>query len=132
MQLKAGKEYHRTTTGPYQMWTTIYAALREWLTMNHEERFQEEEQRAQVIVEAITELPYVKTETTAANVVTLRVVLDEATLGKTAQSIVETLKEGDPSIWVGSDKNAITITTRTLGEGDEQLVAKRLRKALTA
>ena len=115
-----------------QLVIALVVALREWLTMNHEERFQAEEQRAQVIVEAITELPYVKTETTADRWVTLRVVLDEAALGKTAQSIVEALKDGDPSIWVGTVENAITILPRTLGEGDEQLVAERLREALTA
>jgi len=29
MQLKAGKEYHRKTTGPHQMWTTDASYFKE-------------------------------------------------------------------------------------------------------
>jgi seryl-tRNA(Sec) selenium transferase len=111
----------------------VTVALREWLTMDHEERIAEDERKGQVIRQAVTGLPHVKAEwapdprTIGSNV---NVTLDEAALGKTAAQVSQVLRDGTPSIWVGYQGNSLLVNVPQLIEGEENIVADRLRAAL--
>ncbi len=78
-------------------------ALQEWFTMNHEERFSVQERRIETIAERLAGIPHLNTPRTWERQGVwkrLRIVLDEAALGKTAASIGKALREDDPSIWI--------------------------------
>lgn len=109
-------------------------ALQEWFTMNHEERFSVQERRIETIAEGLAGIPHVKAQRMwerRGPWKQLRIDLDEAALGKTAASIVEALREGDPSIWVDVDGNQMYVGVHTLREGEDKVIAERLRQLLT-
>ena len=118
-------------------------ALEEWLTMDHEERFMVQERRIQTISNALEGIPHVKTQhlwERKGAWMRLAVILDEQAMGKTAASVVQALKDGDPSIMVATTSrtaasrpdNQIRLTVHQLREGEDEIVAERLREALTA
>jgi hypothetical protein len=53
-------------------------------------------------------------------------------LGKTAVQVIEKLRAGNPSIWVRGGGNSFAVTVPHLVEGEEQIVARRLREVLMA
>lgn len=108
-------------------------AIREWFALNHQARLKAEEQRIQTIVDALSGLPHVQTELLSRGPWRhLRVMLDEAALGKTAASVEEILQAGDPSIRVrAAEDNTVLMAVHTLNEGEEHLVAQRLKEALS-
>ena len=112
-------------------------ALKEWFTMNHEERYSVEERHLETIAKGLAGIPHVKTQSVWIGGKyrepwkNLRIDLDEATQGKTAASIGETLREDDPSIWVRVNGNQIYVAPHTLREGEDKVIAERLRQLLT-
>jgi hypothetical protein len=60
----------------------------------------------------------------------LRIALDEGALGKTVAEIAAALKDGDPSIWVRAQQDAIVVSVRTILDGDVQAIANRLKELL--
>jgi len=109
-------------------------ALREWLTMDHETRLLQNDERGHTIIRRLSGLPNVKAEPVLDRrgpSVRMRVVLDEAGLNKSAEEVAQALKEGDPSIWVRPMGNAIYISLSTLREGEAEIVAERLRDVLS-
>jgi seryl-tRNA(Sec) selenium transferase len=109
-------------------------ALQEWLTMDHEERFRIQKERIQVVSQGLAGLSHVKAEELWERQgpwMRLRITLDEAALGKTAASVGQALKEGNPSIWVRVEGNNIFATVHALNEGEEKIVAERLRDLLS-
>ena len=60
----------------------------------------------------------------------LRLTLDEPALGKTAAQVIEELRTGSPSIWVRGSGNSFNVAVTNLVDGDEQIVARRLRESL--
>jgi len=113
----------------------VYAALREWLTMNHEDRFASYEPRIAQVKEALREVP-------AIEVVALKeqgpptgvgVKVDPAT-GKTASEVVEEFRAGNPSIWIGlnADGGSFSIRVPLLNNGGEKVIARRLREVLSS
>ena len=110
-------------------------ALREWMTMNHEDRFASQERRIQTIESSLKGLPNVTTEQIWEKQgpwMRLRITVDESALGKTAESIQEELRRGDPCIWVGVAQEPLTIAVHNLMEGEDQVVAERLREVLSS
>ena len=111
----------------------VVAALREWLDTDHEARVAEHRRRARVIQLALEGIPHVTVkpvsdERTLGNGV--RVTLDEGALGKTAEQVKAALLEGSPGIWVRGSGNAFNVNVPHLIEGEEQIVADRLREVL--
>lgn len=109
-------------------------ALQEWFTMNHEERFSVQERRIETIAEGLAGIPHANAQRMwerRGPWKQLRIDLDEAALGKTAASIGEALREGDPSIWVHVDGNQMYVGVHTLREGEDKVIAERLRQLLT-
>lgn len=60
----------------------------------------------------------------------LRLTFDESALGKTAADIADALKERNPRILVHTSGNTISISTRTIVDGDEQVIADRVKSLL--
>ncbi|MCX6047119.1 MAG: aminotransferase class V-fold PLP-dependent enzyme [Chloroflexi bacterium] len=112
----------------------VVVALREWLQMDHEERLQQQADRIETITAALADLPHVKAETIWDSErdawMRLHVTLDPAALGKSPKTIASELKEGDPSVWVRVDQNELYVMVNTLQDGEDQLVARRLREVL--
>ena len=109
-------------------------ALQEWFTMNHEERFSVQERRIETIAEGLAGIPHANAQRMwerRGPWMRLRIDLDEAALGKTAASVGEALREGDPSIWVRVEGNQIYVGVHTLREGEDRVIAERLRQLLT-
>ncbi len=110
-------------------------ALREWLNMDHKERFRIQEERIQTIADRLADIPHVTTECVWPNQgpwMQLQVHIDEAALGKTAAAVREALRNGTPSIWVRPPgAGLLTIGVQTLKDGEDQIVAEKLREQLT-
>lgn len=122
----------------------VYAALREWLTTNHEDRFEAYEVRIAALQANLETLPHIElarhSNPPGTPAEGLLVHLDSQTLGKTAIDVVNELKAGNPSIWVRSPnarpddypegQNSFVIRMPTLKEGGEKVIAQRLREIL--
>ena len=109
-------------------------ALKEWFAMNHEERFSVQERRIETIAEGLAGIPHANAQRMwerRGPWKQLRIDLDEAALGKTAASIGEALREGTPSIRVGVVGNQMSVAVHTLREGEDKVIAERLRQLLT-
>ncbi len=107
-------------------------ALRGWFAMDHKKRFALQERRLQTIAHALEGLSHVTTERIWPRQgpwMHLRVTCDEARTGKTLASICETLGKGDPSVRVGLEEDEIHVAVHTLKDGEDEIVAKRLREA---
>jgi L-seryl-tRNA(Ser) seleniumtransferase len=112
----------------------VYAALREWITMNHEDRFASYEVRIDAMrndlpqFEGVTFSDYPQDAPAEA----LMLTIDPAKAGKSAQDVIDELKAGNPSIWVRElpEDNSLAIRMLTLREGGEKVIAQRLREIL--
>lgn len=112
---------------------TVFA-LRDWFSMNHEDRFAVQERRIKTIEDALTRLPNVKTERTWERQgpwIRLRVTVDERGLGKTAASVEQALRNSDPSVRLRCYGNQLVLTCHLLNDGEEKIVAERMRQALS-
>ena len=112
----------------------VYGALREWLTMNHEDRFASYEVRIDTMR---NELPQFEGVTFSdyppdAPAEALMLTIDPEKAGKSAQDVIDELKDGNPSIWVRElpEEKSLAIRMLTLKEGGEHVIAQRLREIL--
>jgi L-seryl-tRNA(Ser) seleniumtransferase len=110
-------------------------ALREWLEMDHESRFARYGERIDVILDALRGLPGVRavriseSETPPPTVRDgVRIELEGASLS--ASDLESRLREGEPSIWVRTFGSVISLSVAYLNDGDEELIARRLRELL--
>lgn len=111
--------------------TTV--ALHEWLNADHEERLQEASARIETLTQAVNQVPQVH----AANAweeeggpwMRMRIRF-EADSPHTAQGVADTLKAGDPPVWVRVTGDEIYIEVHTLRAGETEIVAQRLVEAL--
>ena len=114
----------------------VVAAIKRWVTMNHEERLAVIERRCQSVLTQLKAIPGVEAQM-IENVIGhqplgVSMKVDSAITGMTVEDIVDKLKEGDPSIWTRvRPKDTITIHMFGLAEGEEQIVAEEIRKVLT-
>jgi L-seryl-tRNA(Ser) seleniumtransferase len=110
----------------------LVAAVEDWFTMDHEERLVEYGAKFTPIEDALRGVSSVKeTKVFHSNTywgVGLHVVLDTEFLGKGAQHVVSELDEGNPRIRAAAaEDDTILINVHNLGEGDEHIVAGRLK-----
>jgi L-seryl-tRNA(Ser) seleniumtransferase len=108
------------------------AAVKRWVTMNHEDRLEDAERRSGVIVSLLRDVRGVKA-TLITNVMGhqpfgVDLEFDPAVAGMTAQDVVDRLKAGDPPIWtrVRPSEDKITIHMFGLNEGEERVVGERI------
>ena len=105
----------------------VVIALQEWMRMDHAIRFEGYERRAHELAKHLEGIPGVCATPTSQAV---QVTFDESTLGKTTAQIESELKAGDPSIWAHTSGDAIVFSAVTLVDGDEQIIADRLKSLL--
>lgn len=110
----------------------VVVALREWLEMDHQARFAAMDRRGRNLRQALSGLPHTRLSPDGkeAQVTTLSVQLDEKALGKTTAQVVEELRAGNPSIWVGVAGSTLALSMHTVMDGDEHVIAERLRGIL--
>ena len=112
----------------------VTAALQEWLTLDHEERLQEQANRIGKVVQALSGLPHVRTtnlfEEEGGPWMRLRVEFDAAVTGKAAPDVIKTLRSGNPSIWVRPDPDGFIVEVHTLREGETEVLADALAAVL--
>ena len=111
----------------------VVVALKHWLQMDHNARIEEQWRRADLILDALRDVPSVAgrrhvEENSLSNGVMLRV--DEAGLKCTTPEIVANLKQGDPSIWTRSYGDCIRVAVAHLVEDELEILITRLRQQL--
>jgi len=110
------------------------AAVRRWITMNHEDRLADFENRSHAMAAPLQGLPGVKAQLLDNVVgnqpfgVTLE--LDESVTNMTREQLVDRLKEGDPPIWTRVVGGSITLSAFGLNEGEEKVVGDRIAELL--
>ena len=129
----------------------LVAALRTWVTMDHEERLAQNEGRLSVIQRGLSGIAGVRTEivdTDHYSGSSLHVVVDTRAVGMTAEEVAVELDAGEPRIWVvlgagdvlsgkaylhneGLPADTFVINAQALNEGEDEVVADRVRKVLT-
>ncbi|MFP6680087.1 MAG: aminotransferase class V-fold PLP-dependent enzyme [Dehalococcoidia bacterium] len=114
----------------------VAAAVREWLTMNHEERIAKLDAKLTHIEKAITGIPGVRIEAdrdpTGASVFNLMLHIDEDVTGISEDEVVARLKDGDPPVWtrVNPYFGGMQVGMVGLNDGEELVVADRLSAVL--
>ena len=108
------------------------AAVRHWMTMNHEDRLGDAEQRSRNISDALSGIPGLRIEL-IDNVIGhqpygLNVWVDPAIAGMTIYDLRDRLKEGDPPIWtrVRDEDDFITLHMFGLNPGEDRIVGERV------
>ena len=115
------------------------AAVRRWVTLNHEERLDEAERKTRTILTHLQGIPGVEVRF-IDNIIGhmpygLDLEVDEEVTGISVFDVVDRLKAGDPPIWtrVREGEGRITIHAFGLKEGEDETVgelgAARLGKA---
>ncbi len=108
------------------------AAVRRWVTLNHEERLAAAEQQTRALLTELQGLPGVEAKF-IDNVIGhmpygLNLEVDKAISGLDVYEVVERLKAGDPPIWtrVREGESWITIHVFGLKEGEDKTVGERI------
>ena len=108
------------------------AAVRRWMTMNHEERLAETETKCRNMLDPLQGIPGVTVELLDNIIghqpygVTLEV--DSSVTGISAHDVVDLLKAGDPPIWtrVREGDTGIVLHAFGLNEGEDKIVGQRI------
>jgi D-glucosaminate-6-phosphate ammonia-lyase len=108
------------------------AAVRRWMTMNHEERLADAERQTRTILAPLQGIPGVKAQP-IDNIVGhmpygLTLEVDPSVTGLTVHDVVARLKKGDPPIWtrVRDGEHWIAIHVFGLNQGEDQIVGQRI------
>jgi D-glucosaminate-6-phosphate ammonia-lyase len=111
----------------------MLVALELFLEKDHARENREFERRADVIRSSATAVPGVKAEVfvpeIANHVPHLRISWDGAD-EKTAAAAVNAMRDGEPSIAIRSEGNALVVGVWMMRPGEEKIVARRLRQVL--
>ena len=108
------------------------AAVRHWMTMNHEDRLADSERRSRAILSACAGISGLRAEL-IDNVIGhhaygLNLWVDPAVAGFDIYDLRDRLKDGDPPVWtrVRDDEDFITIHMFGLNPGEEITVGERI------
>ena len=119
----------------------VVTALREWMSMDHEVRFSLYRKRAEKLQQALSGIPHIDASLHGDPVTGVCIALDQAKIGKSTAEIADELKGGYPSIWFHWDlsmylqrqeENSMVFSVETIEDGDEQVIADRLKEVLAA
>ncbi len=112
----------------------VVAAVREWVTANHEERFAEYDQRIGVLQDRLGSLRGVTTtavrSTVGGSSYGLILELDSDVAGVTLQELVDRLKEGSPSIWTRVVGGTMLLAVNCLAPCEDAIVGDRIASVL--
>ena len=113
------------------------AAVKRWMTIDHEQRLAQAEQQCQTIIAPLQGIPGV-TAKLIDNIIGhlaygVNLHVDPAVTGLTAHNLVDKLKAGDPPIWtrVRDGEDWIDIHVFGLSEGEDQIVGERIASLLS-
>ena len=112
----------------------VVAVLREWLEMDHDARLADQDRRFQVVAESLAGLPHIDITQGWYDrycSMEMKITIDEQALDRTAASVEQALREGDPCIWLWLEGSSLKLGVDTLLEGEEHILARRLREELT-
>jgi L-seryl-tRNA(Ser) seleniumtransferase len=116
----------------------LVVALREWLAMNHEERFLRYGERVDHIMAAIRDVQgidayRISERETPPPVVREGVRINlQPSFRRSAAEVAADLKNGSPSIWVGYGDSSLSVSVAFFEDDEAEVVARRLREALCA
>ena len=116
----------------------VVSAMERWFATDHEARLIDMGERLETMAKAVEGIPGVTARIVEVpNYVQLDLLMtiDADTTGKDAYCVAAELLEGDPRVrtrGVISGDDTISITANTMFEGEEQIVADRLREVLGA
>ena len=133
-ELGDGSVFGRPLKVDRQEAIAVVVGLREWLTMDHEARIARDQDRLDRIAAAVEGIPGVSTSVAPGRFFGapgLQVRLD-ASARYTAEGLATALREGRPSITVNREDDSLLLVAGPLAEGEEEIVARRLRELLTA
>jgi len=111
----------------------LVAAVEHYLSLDHDAIMAQYERQVRNVVERMTGLPGVAARRDFPNeagqpMPRVRIDFDETAGGPVASNLVRQLEEGDPPIYVSSARpNGIFVNPQTLEEGQEIIIADRLR-----
>ncbi len=108
------------------------AAVRRWMTMNHEDRLADSERRTRAILSAVVGIPGLRAEL-IDNVIGhqpygLKLWVDPTVAGFDIYDLRDRLKDGDPPVWtrVRDEDDFIAIHMFGLNPGEETTVGERI------
>jgi L-seryl-tRNA(Ser) seleniumtransferase len=118
----------------------VVVALQEWLTMDHDARFEGYSRKVQTILRGLKGVPsvdlapmhFTMQETLEPEPVNCLVLRPDSKSAKTVSQIDEALRVGDPAIYAIAEEDYLVVVVDTMLDGQEDLVAERLRSALTS
>ena len=132
-QENGGRSFGRPMKMDKQEVVGVVTAVERWVKMNHEDRLMVYEERLDTARHILAGTPGLDLE--IENVPqyygsSLNVTVDAGVVGKTAQDIADELDEGNPRIWVMvTDERTFEVNAHALNEGEEVIVAERIRAA---
>ena len=112
------------------------AAVKRWMTLNHEDRLAGAEAKSHAIMAALDGIPGVEASfienVVGHNAFGVRLRVDPSVTGVTHAGIVTRLKEGDPPIWarVREGESFIDLHVFGLAEGQDRIVGERVAALL--
>ena len=108
------------------------AAVRHWMTMNHEDRLAKAERMSQTVLASLMGIPGLDASV-MDNVIGhqpfgVRLNVDSSVTGMTNHDLVDRLKDGDPPVWtrVKDGEDFIAIHMFGLRDGEEEIVGERI------
>ncbi len=114
----------------------VVAAVRRWMTMNHETRLANAEQQSQTVLNPLRGIPGVRAEL-INNVIAnqpfgVQIDIDADVAGMTEEDVITKLKENDPPIWtrIKMGGTGITIHVFGLSEGEDKIVGEAMADVL--
>ena len=112
----------------------VVAAVRRWMTLNHEERLDAAEAQSQAIIKPLKGVPGVtavlNTNIKAHQPFGVFVSVDPDVVGFTNDDLVDKLRDGDPSIWTRVQEGRMVLHVFGLGEGEAELVGDAIAAAV--
>jgi L-seryl-tRNA(Ser) seleniumtransferase len=115
----------------------VVVALREWLSMDHEERWLGYAERCDLLLRSLAGSPGVREAyRISEREVPVPVVRDGVRLvlesEAAAQRVFERMRDGEPSIWVKAEDDHVNVSVAFCNDAEFEVVARRLREALEA
>ncbi len=112
----------------------VVAAVRRWMTLNHEERLDAAEAQSEAIIKPLKGVPGVtavlNTNIKAHQPFGVFVSVDPDVVGFTNDDLVDKLRDGDPSIWTRVQEGRMVLHVFGLGEGEAELVGDAIAAAV--
>jgi seryl-tRNA(Sec) selenium transferase len=118
-------------------------ALRRYAALDHAALVKQRGKKVEYWIEALANTPYIKVEMVSPNPEKgeyyaqgwprTRVIIDEEALGFTCKEVAQALQDGNPAVHLGLEeevKSALVLNPHCIQDGEEIIVADRLKEAL--